>query len=156
VAVVAAAGNDHSTVPFFPAGFASREEGADQRRDRVPLVSVGALNPNGTQALYSNAGQWVSCFRPGTNVVSTLPPTFDGSTQAATAVAGGGQSVDPDDFKGGFATWSGTSFAAPVLAGEIAANLVSQGGLDTIAPTAMVDRGWAAVENILQWRRPTT
>ena len=154
VAVVAAAGNDHTTVPFFPAGFASRDQGSDQRRDRVPLVSVGALNPNGSQAVYSNSGGWVSCFRPGTNVVSTLPPTFDGSSQAATAVAGGGESVDPDDFKGGFATWSGTSFSAPVLAGEIAADLVRQGGLDTITPTAMVDRGWTAVETILDWRRP--
>ena len=50
VAVVTAAGNDHTTTPFFPAGFASREKGLDQPADRVPLVSVGALNPNGSQA----------------------------------------------------------------------------------------------------------
>ena len=32
--------------------------------------------------------------------------------------------VDPDDFTGGFAAWSGTSFAAAVLAGELAQSLI--------------------------------
>ena len=33
------------------------------------------------------------------------------------------ESIDPDDFSGGFGVWSGTSFAAPVLAGQLAAQL---------------------------------
>ncbi len=32
--------------------------------------------------------------------------------------------MDPDNFSSGFAIWSGTSFAAPVLAGELAARLL--------------------------------
>ena len=28
--------------------------------------------------------------------------------------------IDPDGYRGGFASWSGTSFSAPVLAGELA------------------------------------
>ena len=156
VAVVTAAGNDHTTTPFFPAGFASREKGLDQPTDRVPLVSVGALNPNGSRALFSNSGDWVSCYRPGANVVSTLPTTFDGSTQPDIVTPDGGESVDRDDFTGGFGVWSGTSFAAPVLAGEIAANLYGQGNLDDVSPASMVERGWAALAETIEWKRPSS
>jgi hypothetical protein len=156
VAVVTAAGNDHTTTPFFPAGFASRDEGRDQPVDRVPLVSVGALNPNGSRALFSNSGDWVSCYRPGANVVSTLPTTFDGSTQPDIVTPDGGESVDRDDFAGGFGVWSGTSFAAPVLAGEIAASLAAQGALDDVTPASMVARGWTALAETIEWKRPSS
>ena len=33
--------------------------------------------------------------------------------------------IDPDDYSSGFAAWSGTSFAAPVLAGEVAKGLLA-------------------------------
>jgi hypothetical protein len=36
------------------------------------------------------------------------------------------ETIDPDDFSGGFAVWSGTSFAAPVAAGELACALVGK------------------------------
>ena len=43
---------------------------------------------------------------------------------ARTEVAGRTrESVDPDDFSGGFALWSGTSFAAPIVAGRVARHL---------------------------------
>ena len=43
--------------------------------------------------------------------------------------------IDPDSFSSGFATWSGTSFAAPVLAGRFAAALSAAGcPTDTDAP----------------------
>ena len=154
VAVVAAAGNDHTTTPMFPAGLASRADGSDTTADAVPLTGVGALNPSGTVAIFSNAGDRVSCSRPGANVVSTLPVTFDGSGQPAVATPDGREAIDPDDYSSGFGIWSGTSFAAPVLAGEIAAHLVGQGGLDDISAGAMVDRGWAAVSAEVGWVRP--
>ncbi|MEO7234726.1 MAG: S8/S53 family peptidase, partial [Lapillicoccus sp.] len=72
VCVVASAGNDSTTNPMFPAGLAPAG-GHGARRGAVPLVSVGALNPNGTVALFSNDGDWVSCRRPGAAVISTFP-----------------------------------------------------------------------------------
>ena len=34
------------------------------------------------------------------------------------------ETIDPDDFTGGFALWSGTSFAAPYVAARLAHALV--------------------------------
>ena len=92
------------------------------RHDTVPLVSVGALNPDGSVALFSNGGDWVACHSPGAALVSTLPQVDSGSDPGSTwattapgerAVASWRATVDPDSFTG-FGTWSGTSFAAPV------------------------------------------
>ena len=95
--------------------------------DVVPVVSVGALNPNGTDALFSNAGPWVRAYAPGAALMSTLPPTFQGGLEPAArteAYMRTRESIDPDDFTGSFALWSGTSFAAPLFAGQVAARLV--------------------------------
>jgi len=129
VLVVTSAGNDATSRPIFPASFAPHEGGVvgSTPVGEVPLVAVGALNPDGTAALFSNDGPWVRAWRPGAAVVSTVPVTFDGGGQASTRVedAGGVRStIDPDNFSSGFATWSGTSFAAPVLAGDLAQHLL--------------------------------
>ena len=60
VAVVVSAGNDASPRPIYPAAFAPYPGGpvADEP-GRVPLTAVGALNPDGTIALFSNDGPWV-------------------------------------------------------------------------------------------------
>jgi hypothetical protein len=57
-------------------------------------------------------------------------PAFNGGDQPLARVGsdlGGSirvrESIDPDDFRGGFAVWSGTSFAAPIVAGAIASAL---------------------------------
>lgn len=154
VAVVVSAGNDATMTPMFPAGLASRLKGADKSREAVPLVSVGALNPSGTIAIFSNAGDWVSCHRPGSNVISTLPTSFDGSLQPQMATPDGRASIDPDNYGSGFGTWSGTSFAAPVLAAEIAQSLATTKTLNDVSATAAVDRGWKAIEKVVEWRRP--
>jgi hypothetical protein len=99
VAVVAAAGNNASSEPFWPAAFNS-------------VVAVGALDTaNGQQALagFSNYGQWVDVYAPGVNVRSTyLEATWKLPT-------------DPTGwFIDGWAFWDGTSFAAPQVAAAIA------------------------------------
>ena len=127
VAVVASAGNDATIRPAFPAAFSLHSEGDDTR---VPLTSVGALNPDGTRAAFSNAGTWVRTWAPGANVVSTVPVTFDGAenpTVTSTDPDGSvRRTIDPDGYGGGFGIWSGTSFAGPLVAGRIA------GALDTL------------------------
>ena len=121
VTVVCSAGNDATARPMFPAAFAPWADGnggIPATADCVPIVSVGALNPNGTDALFSNAGPWVRAYAPGAAVMSTLPPTFQGGLEPAArseAYQRVRESIDPDDFTGSFAVWSGTSFAAPLL-----------------------------------------
>ena len=67
-------------------------------------------------------------LRRCSSVVSTLPVTFNASLQPTARVKGRDdrrrETIDPDDFSGGFALWSGTSFAAPVIAGKLAAKLL--------------------------------
>jgi subtilisin family serine protease len=127
VCVVASAGNDATNRPSYPAAFAPGDGGLGDDGARVPVVSVGALNPDGTVALFSNDGPWVRFWRPGAALVSTLPTTFDGSEEARNVLVGDRGEIraalDPDDFTAGFAVWSGTSFAAPVLAGQLARRL---------------------------------
>jgi subtilisin family serine protease len=114
VLIVAAAGNNSTTRPMFPAAF-SRS---------IPVISVGAKNPNGSVALFSNSGDWVEVYEIGASVVSTLPVSFNASLQPTARVDSDTdcvrETIDPDDFSGGFATWSGTSFAAPIVAGKLA------------------------------------
>jgi hypothetical protein len=105
----------------------------------------------------------VTAWEYGALVVSTLPG-FQGGLQPPTAVVdatatggvggpGAGRrraDVDVDDYTGGFGIWSGTSFAAPLLAGRLAAALFDAGGSaggvlrQTDGPQA-VERTWSAL-----------
>ena len=128
VAVFAAAGNDASSRPSYPAAFAIDPDFADPAV--LPLVSVAALGPDGSVAPFSNDGPWVTSEATGVNLVSASPGLSDGGARAGLAFLGPGgrvrSLVDPDDFRG-FAAWSGTSFAAPVLAGQYLNSLISAG-----------------------------
>ena len=125
VCVVAAAGNGATTLPFWPAALAG-DYRADIKGGRVPVLSVGARNPNdGTVAAFSNTGGWVRTYRCGVAVVSTMPETFDGSLRGGVNVpAEPGRpergTPDPDDYSSGFGIWSGSSFASPACAGDMA------------------------------------
>jgi hypothetical protein len=97
--VVAAAGNNGSPRPFWPAAFGT-------------VVAVGALDTTSgspRRASWSNYGHWVNVYAPGVNVRSTY---LTGDWKLATDAA--------PHHLGGWAHWSGTSFAAPQVAAEIA------------------------------------
>jgi hypothetical protein len=125
VIVVAAAGNYSTSRKFYPAAFA-----AETPADQVPLISVGALNPNGSKAVFSDGGHWITAWASGAVVVSTYPVDINASrtpdlrmrahpanpVPRGVAARSERESLDPDDYSGGFAVWSGTSFSAPLLA----------------------------------------
>ncbi|MGV8875229.1 MAG: S8 family peptidase, partial [Rhodococcus sp. (in: high G+C Gram-positive bacteria)] len=125
VVVVASAGNDATNRPCYPAAFSLDPPDASA----APLISVGANNPNGTEALFSNSGDWVTLSVCGAAVISTMPEFDAGANPLSRRPAAGSprdrETIDPDDFLGGFGVWSGTSFAAPIVAGRIAAALTA-------------------------------
>ncbi len=122
------AGNDAIDRPTFPAALWAwdgsplglKEDGFAHH------LSVGALNPSGhSVALFSNVGPWVQVFALGASVVSASPAFVGGlqSTSRDDLYGHRRQTVDPDDYRGGYAVWSGTSFSAPLVAGHVARQL---------------------------------
>lgn len=118
-AVVAAAGNEGSeTRPYWPAAFAGSTLPFAQQ-----VIAVTAHD--GSQVCsWSNTGPWVSLAAPGSDIVSTY--------------------VTHADFPSGFATWSGTSFAAPFVVAAIAAR---RAGAATIAEAVAAVREQAAAHS---------
>jgi hypothetical protein len=94
---------------------------------------VGALNPNGSKAIFSDGGDWITAWASGAAVVSTLPVDINASRSPelrlrshpdnpmppGLSLPASRESLDPDDYSGAFAVWSGTSFSAPLLAAQI-------------------------------------
>ncbi|MFC8516239.1 S8/S53 family peptidase [Streptomyces sp. NPDC057257] len=145
--LVAAAGNNSSATPFWPAAYASLPDYADV------VLSVGALRGDGEYgACFSNHGAWVNVYAPGERLTSALTgfdapvpyvyqhTTYEecrfGFTYACTcqyprhtgvlSAAGTPSAVKADQVMfEGYAHWSGTSFATPVAAGMVAAYMTA-------------------------------
>jgi len=142
VMVVAAAGNASVSRRYYPAAF------ADEPRPggTLPVISVGALNPNGSRAVFSDDGCWVTAWASGAMVITTFPTDVNGALQPATEEHANGhrrrtrEGLDPDDFRSGFVSWSGTSFAAPALAAWLTQAMLAAAadddGLKLSGPTA--------------------
>jgi hypothetical protein len=135
VAVTASAGNYATNRRCYPAAFSDR---TPTQNPAAPLISVGALNPNGSKAAFSDDGSWVRAWATGAAMVSTFPGELNGSREpqirslalpanqalAGQAVRGDREALDPDDYSDGFAVWSGTSFSAPLVAAALARALI--------------------------------
>ncbi|MEV0128366.1 S8/S53 family peptidase [Dactylosporangium sp. NPDC050688] len=100
--VVAAAGNDgQHDRPFWPAAYAGTNVPWRRR-----IIAVAA-HDGWRISDWSNTGTWITLAAPGAEVTSTF--------------------VHHDGFEDGWATWSGTSFAAPFVAAAIADALPGAG-----------------------------
>jgi hypothetical protein len=149
VLVLAAAGNSATSRRFYPAAFADQPPvsgGGPQ------VISVGALNPNGSKALFSNEAPWVLAWATGAGVVSTYPTDVRGASSADHELPELNRNgLDPDDYSSGFAVWDGTSFAAPLAAATLANALISVGANASALSLLLVDqqtavkRAWAAL-----------
>ncbi|MET7295674.1 S8/S53 family peptidase [Streptomyces griseoloalbus] len=148
--LVAAAGNNGSATPFWPAAY------ADLPGYENAVLSVGALRGDGEcGACFSNHGGWVKAYAPGERLTSALTgfgtpvpyvyqhSTYDscryGFTYPCTChhprhtgvLSEDGGSTKPDQVMfEGLAQWSGTSFATPVAVGMIASLMTAQAQTD--------------------------
>jgi len=102
VLVVAAAGNDSVSSPFFPAAF-----------DWV--LSVGSVDADGQLSDFSNFGPWVDVYAHGRDLVNAYPTGTYKYVEPKSPMYG-----KTENFTG-LAQWSGTSFSTPVVTGSIAA-----------------------------------
>lgn len=162
-AVVCSAGNSSFDRPLFPAAlweWPGSRLGLPSEDDLAPHIAVGAINPaRDSIALFSNFGPWVNIYAPGVSVLSTAPG-HQGGVQAGSSNPVRSlkrESLDPDDFRGGFAIGSGTSYAAPYIAGRLANALVP--GLMNAEPgsASRIDElHHAVVQLIHEFPTPTT
>jgi subtilisin family serine protease len=117
--LVAAAGNDGDDSPFYPAYFS----------ETMPnIVSVGAVDENDQLAPYSNR-IWPSVYARGSKVVNGYPQGQYTYQEPPLT----GQTVN---FPQWLASWDGTSFAAPTVAGLVAARMSKT---SQAAPAALTD-----------------
>lgn len=122
--LVAAAGNDSWAAPFWPAAFPW-------------AVGVGSLDRDGRVSDFSNYGVSADVFTLGRNIVNAFP---SGTFVCHESPNKGDVRV----FDTGLARWSGTSFAAPIVAGLIAQEISVSGSTarearDAVLATAVHD-----------------
>lgn len=116
--LVAAAGNDSSPAPFWPAA--------------APwAVGVGSLDRDGRVSSYSNYGVSADVYALGRNIINAFP---DGTFTCQETPNKGDVRV----FGTGMARWSGTSFSAPVVAGLIAREIYESGSSADAAAQAVL------------------
>ncbi len=118
--LVAAAGNDSSPAPFWPAAFRW-------------AVGVGALDQDERVSDFSNYGVSADVFALGRNIVNAFP---DGTYECLETPNKG----NFREFRTGLARWSGTSFSAPVVAGLLAAEIRASGSDAATARDAVLAR----------------
>jgi subtilisin family serine protease len=103
--LVAAAGNDGADWKFSPA-------------EMDGVIGVGALGPGDARASFSDYGDWVKVYAPGQDLVHAF---------AKGAYRYRERQGNPQAQFDGMASWSGTSFSTPLVAGLIAARMPETG-----------------------------
>ena len=123
ITLTAAAGNDATDRKFYPAAFDW-------------AVGVGALGADlRNRAWFSNYGDWVDVYTPGEGLVNAFAAgqyTYQEPPKRPAS-----QIFD------GCARWNGTSFAAPMVAGLVAAQMTSTGASASDATQAVLAQAQA-------------
>lgn len=121
--IIAAAGNDGSKEPFWPAAF--------------PWVAaVGSVDRDAKVSDFSNHGPWVDVFARGRDLVNAFP------TGRYTCYEP--PNVGQVRTFEGLARWSGTSFSTPIVTGLVAARMSATGESALKAFKAVVGAGTAS------------
>jgi hypothetical protein len=107
-AFVAAAGNDGTAEPFWPAAFETSQG------HPVDVLAVGALDAADDIAVFSNHAEWVDLYAPGVDHINAF---CNGTYRDLSG---------NDRIFSGLAQWSGTSFATPLVSGLIAKTMIEK------------------------------
>jgi subtilisin family serine protease len=162
--VVAPAGNQNSPIPQYPAAF--RLDGKHPNVFGVGSIAPhpkGAPPPPLVRSSFSNYGKWVACCTEGENVLSSFITQWPGPKWPAGPTEDAEPTINPGyapgsypdkTFNTGSAHWSGTSFAAPKVAGAFA-GLFAQGKSPTDAWTALAGPTGLGMGKILSELPPT-
>jgi hypothetical protein len=135
--LIAPAGNETDTNPYFPAGLNWALPGHGFSN----VVGVASLQASNVASTFSNTGSsttvitWVHASAKGEGVQSTFVPVHNVTCEDDPLGPSGGRPMwnfDPD----GWATWDGTSFAAPRVAADLATRLGAPGATPSGALTA--------------------
>mgnify|MGYP003926050681 CR=1 FL=1 len=121
----AAAGNDNSQVPHYPAAFG------------YFVVAVAATNQQDKKSSYSNYGEWIDVAAPGDAIVSTIPndqyASYYGTSMASPCAAGVGaviRSMHPG--------WSSMEVDSALFHGCV--------NIDSLNPSYEGKLGWGRVD----------
>lgn len=87
------------------------------------VLGVASFEANGAKSPYSNYGDYISLVAPGTGIRSTY-------------------------YTGGYANWSGTSFAAPFISGEAALVLSRQSGMQAGSVSDLLTSTAVPLDNV--------
>jgi thermitase len=127
--VVAPAGNQNEAVRQYPAAFAD-------------VVGIGSRGSWGQKSDFSNYGDWVKGYADGENVISTFIEAPGSVTTEEAEPGSDPPAHPPKSFSSGWATWSGTCFAAPEVAAQIAVG---------VAGGASPRQAWLDVQDQYAW-----
>ncbi|MFL6276556.1 MAG: S8 family serine peptidase [Blastocatellia bacterium] len=90
-------------------------------------MAVGASTQDDQVAAFSNYGSWVQVAAPGENILNTVPG-------------------------GGYGTWSGTSMASPLVAGEAALIRAAYPKMNTTQVTQQITSKGVSYRNFIRTR----